>query len=207
MSERPGQSFGEQAARFSLYAPFVGFLIGFLSRSSQTPSASTAMFTINCCLIVVGLLLGIAALISMRRYGTEGILVRAIVGVFLNGMVIVALLIILLPVVQAGRMKQRLTGSWTAHPTDAPNESVVLTLRADNSFQLERTRDSEKMVSLDGTWAFTRTHLLGVEISHVTEGEASVAGKKIGLGTVTSVDDSTMVLKTDDGEERYTRTR
>jgi hypothetical protein len=89
---KPRESFGHQAAKFSLYAPIVALALGCvlngaLSKPSDDPSAGTtrlALAAINLMLIIAGTILGVVALASMRKHGTRGILVRSIVGLFLN---------------------------------------------------------------------------------------------------------------------------
>jgi hypothetical protein len=209
MSERPAQSFGEQAARFSLYAPLLAFFIGIIANASRDKaSAAMPLLIINCLLVVAGLVLGIAALVSMRRYGRQGILGRAIAGVLLNGMIVTALAAVVLPLVLAGRVKNQLPGQWSLQA--APKQvmdSTTMTLNQDGTFILESSRDSATIMSVSGTWVLTRTRVLGVNIERVKQGEPSAVGQRIGLGTVKSIDEKQMTLQTDNGEERYARVR
>src|SRR2546423_750075 len=79
------ESFGVQAARFSMYVPVAVVLIGCFSRGSgDQPSVVIAHFWLNVAPILAGFVLGIVALLSIRPFGTGGILGRAIVGVWLH---------------------------------------------------------------------------------------------------------------------------
>src|SRR4051794_3611925 len=69
---RERQSFGEQAARFSLYVPPAVLVIGCITRgNADQPGVGMTIAWINLALIVAGFLLGVAALISMRIYGRQ----------------------------------------------------------------------------------------------------------------------------------------
>src|SRR5688572_19184773 len=98
---RPKQSFGEQAARFSLYAPFAVLLIGLLTLGNRDQwGVGITIGVINILLLVAGLGLGIVALLSMRRFGRERILGRAIVGILLNGLAVGFIASALFPLLQ-----------------------------------------------------------------------------------------------------------
>jgi len=63
------QTFGEQAARFSLYTPFAALAIGiFLIRSSDRDRTPFLLGVLNESLLLVGLILGIVALLLMRKH-------------------------------------------------------------------------------------------------------------------------------------------
>lgn len=79
------QSFGEQAARFSLYSPLVVLILGIVNITKADRSVSIAIFAINLLLIISALILGVIALISMRRYGRKRILSRALDRRAVNG--------------------------------------------------------------------------------------------------------------------------
>jgi len=206
---RKRQSFGQQAARFSLYAPFVALAIGsFAMGNKDQPSVAISLGIINLALITSGLCLGIAALLSIRRYGRQGILMRAIVGVVLNTMVVVALLLVLLPAVMAGRMKEQLSRRWAMQGTQDPlSGNVTLTFDRSGSFTAEASRQDGTTTTLTGAWVFTPKRVIGVTIKQATTGDLASAGKHLGLGTVKSVDDRQLILQTDHGEETYNRLR
>src|SRR3954470_15206074 len=90
-------SFGEQAARFSLYVPLAVILVGCFSRSTTEPGVAAALAWFNVALIVAGFLLGIVALLSIRKFGPERILRRAIFGILFNGLAIALLVSVLGP--------------------------------------------------------------------------------------------------------------
>jgi hypothetical protein len=58
-------------------------------------------------------------------------------------------------------------------------------------------------VTADGHWVITKDRLIGLTIEH--SGDPAAVGEKLGLGTIRSIDDSQMVLKTTNGDETYRR--
>lgn len=201
------QTLGEQAARFSLYAPFVAFLIGAIGRGAGTePGVGIALFSINMLLILAGFGLGIFALFSMRRYGRQYILGRAIGGLLLNGIVIVCLLAFVFPLLLAGNTKGRVVGRWQMRSVAVgpQQEQIEITLNPDGTFHFTGG-GGDKAVSMDGQWVLTPKQIIGLTIERVNTGNASIIGSKIGFGTVKSVDDKKLVLGTDKGEEIYDR--
>jgi len=87
----------EQAAMFSLAAPFAGMAISVFGqgvthgdRLAASILGCTSMF-----LILAGLVLGILALVKTKRYGKKGIFGRALGGTLINGGLIVIMLLLL----------------------------------------------------------------------------------------------------------------
>jgi len=201
------QSFGEQAARFSLYAPFAVLIIGVLTAHNRNePGVATAMLIISIILILAGLGLGVTALILMGRYGRRRILGRAVVGVGFNGLIAVVVVMALLPLVVAGRMKSKLAGHWSTQVTvNHVANTIDLILDKDGTFHFDSASGGAATTSLSGTWMMDRAKVLGVHIEQVSHGDPSAAGQSIGLGRIQSVDDQQMILKTDKGQEVYTR--
>jgi hypothetical protein len=198
------QTLGEQAARFSLYAPFVAFLIGAIGRGAHTePGVGIALFSINMLLILAGFALGIFALVSMRRYGRQYILGRAIGGLLLNGIVIAGLLTFMLPILLAGNTKGQVVGRWQMRSVPVGSQKQIeITLNPDGTFHFTGS-GGVKAVSMDGQWVLTPGQVIGLTVERVDSGNASIVGSKIGFGAVKSVDDKKLVLRTDRGEEIY----
>lgn len=94
------KSFYHLAARASLYAPLFCWLLAILNNNVLGPTMGTANAQlgrniagcITMLLVPTGFVLGIIALLAMKKVGTEGIKGRAITGVILNGLIIVALI-------------------------------------------------------------------------------------------------------------------
>src|SRR5256885_694020 len=130
------ESFGVQAARFSMYVPVAVLLIGCFSRGSRDqPSVVIALFWLNVALIVAGFLLGIVALLSIRKFGTEGILGRAIVGVVLNGLAVALLVTVVLPLTRVIDVRNQVVGHWQlTNKTDPSIKQLDLTFNKDGTF-------------------------------------------------------------------------
>jgi len=157
--------------------------------------------------IVAALALGIAALVSMRKYGRRGILWRAIVGVALNGLVLAAAATLLVPMMGASRTKGQVAGRWTMQSSPhAPPGKTVVTFNADGTFAMDVADGATPIVALSGRWTMDATRVIGITVDRVTTGNAEIAGKSMGLGRVTSVDAQRLVLKADAGDETYERT-
>jgi hypothetical protein len=207
MARGEKQSFGEQAARFSLYAPFAVLIIGLLTAGNRNqPGVAMTMLVINIVVVFAGLGLGIAALILMSRYGRQRILGRAAVGVALNGLLVAVVVMALVPVVVTGRMKSRMAGHWSMHVTANPVASTIeLVLNQDGTCHFDSVNGGKATASLDGDWTMNRYRILGVRIQKVSYGDASAVGQSFGLGRVQLVDDQQMILQTDKGQEIYSR--
>ncbi|HWE96457.1 MAG TPA: hypothetical protein VG269_21020 [Tepidisphaeraceae bacterium] len=199
------QTLGEQAARFSLYAPFVAFLIGAIGRGARTePGVAIALFSINMLLILAGFALGIFALVSIRRYGSQYILGRAIGGLLLNGIVIAALILFLLPPLLAGSTKAKVPGHWHMRSVAAgPANQIDVTFNPDGTFHFVGSNGSASFF-VDGRWVLTPSRVIGLTIERA-DGGAFQVGQKIGLGKVSAIDDKVLVLGTDKGDEVYDR--
>jgi len=202
---RRKQSLGEQAARFSLYAPFAVIAIRVLTYGNSGEfDVLISIFVVNSLLIVTGFSLGIFALISMRWYGRKGILVRGVLGTLFNAIVIAAILAILLPVMLTARVKARVAGHWQYRSGAVGGMS-----RADvqfypgGKFHISAVV-SGKSVSFGGDWEFTDSREIGVTIDEVETGNPATVGQKMLLGTVEEADDH-LVLKTETGSEFYDR--
>lgn len=87
-------TFPQQAARFSCYAPVaaVGIRIITLQAEQETPFTGVIVGGLNIFLITLGFLFAIYALFSMFRNGQRGILGYAIIGLPVNGLLVVAII-------------------------------------------------------------------------------------------------------------------
>jgi hypothetical protein len=200
------QSLGEQAARFCLYAPFAVLVIGLLTLGNrEQPGVNTAIFTINCLLIVAGFALGMFALLSMHRYGRQRILGRVIIGLLLNTIIIIVTLSTLFPLIRAGRMRGQVVGHWQmqSSPKGIARQFDV-TFNKDGTFHFAGSGVGYE-AAIDGHWVLTPSFVVGLTVENVAVGDVAAVGKKMGLGVVKAIDARQMVLRTDNGDEVYTR--
>lgn len=199
------QSFGEQAARFSLYVPLAAILLGCLSRGGDEAGVAMAIGLMNLILIVAGFVLGIAALVSMLVYGRQRILARALVGVLVNGVFLVSAATLLLPAFSAKRVRDQVVGRWQLDSQagrDAPPAGIDVDLKKDGTFRLTRHDGAGGVAAAySGNWGLDRKRTLGVKVQRVEAGDPSVVGETLALGVVKSVDGRRLVLKTDAGDD------
>ncbi|HZK79922.1 MAG TPA: hypothetical protein VFC46_02620 [Humisphaera sp.] len=155
-------------------------------------------------MIAAGLILGVVALFSMRRYGRERILGRAIGGLLFNGFILVAIIVILAPSLGLVRTKKRVVGHWRLNSIHGVPK-IDLSLDENGQFTLKSSNGASPVASMEGHWIMTPKKTIGVTIERVSGGSQSTVGTKFGLGTVKSVDDEHLILQTDNGEETYAR--
>jgi tetratricopeptide (TPR) repeat protein len=84
------EPFSKQAAKVCLVVPFFcGVMIIITKRAvQQHPFTSQFIPLICAALVVLAFFMGIVALPGMRKYGTRGIALPALIGLFLNGLII-----------------------------------------------------------------------------------------------------------------------
>lgn len=207
-------SFGVQAAKFSMYAPAVAFVLGLFLLSQpgdSTAGAKTmaqvriAVGGLNAALLLGGLAMGVVALSLVGKFGREGILGRAIVGVTVNGLLVGLMAIALVPAMSAGRVRNRVVGHWRG-PQATPARAMDVAFDADGTFTMASAPGVvAPKVAVAGHWYFTRDQLIGVEVDRVDTGDPGAVGKKMGLGKVKTISDAELVLSTDHGDERFAR--
>lgn len=203
---REPQTFGVQAARFSLYVPLALAVINLLTLGNRKErGVALAVGAIDAALVLAALILAVAALISMRRYGRKGIYGRAVAGLVLNGLIIASSIFVLVPVMLTARMQKQLIGHWQMHTASAGQPvQHDLVLNGDGTYRLTRS-GAVGAVALDGRWVLTPQHAVGVAIDHVSTGDPAAVGKQFGLGTVKTLSGEQLVLATSNGEETYQR--
>ena len=188
---------GEQAAKFSMYAPLVALAIGCLGRAGgmQDRSAAMVLATINMLLIVAGFILGIVALISVKKHSPERILGRAIIGIILNGLVLALILFAFSSMGSAGQIKKQVVGAWQYQSGPDRNlKTALITFNADDTFKMQSTFVSGGGVSMTGKWSFSPPG-----------SDGSMNGQKIALGAVKRVDLRELVLASEKGDETFKR--
>jgi len=202
------ESFGVQAARFSLLAPLTVVLIGVLTRLSlgQFPRVVIAIAWINGGLIVIGFLLAVAALISMRRFGPDRILIQGIVGGVINGAFFVIFLGAIMSARALVRNRELLMSHWQMQSgPDKSFKSLDLTLKPDNTFVMEGDKVEGQHLKMAGSWDVSARGLLGVMVGQVNAENTDLKGKHVNLGTVKTINEQQLILSTDKGEEIYRR--
>lgn len=87
---KPSQNFGMQAAKASWVAPIVAVALNVISNSAMQGRTEKAIIGFaSLAIYLIGLVSGIIALSLVRKYGRRGILIPAIVGVCINGSLVV----------------------------------------------------------------------------------------------------------------------
>jgi hypothetical protein len=79
------KAFAHQAAKLSWVCPIIIFLLLVAGKQVSSP---VILDLIALLLIVVGLLFGVIALFGISKHGTKGILAPAIVGIIINGLLL-----------------------------------------------------------------------------------------------------------------------
>jgi hypothetical protein len=105
MAER--EPFAVQAAKFSMWAPLILILINMAARmAGLDDSVLMAIGGVAAISYVVAFILGIVALFGIRKHGRHGILVRAVLGILINGLIL-GLAISLVPALAKARERAR----------------------------------------------------------------------------------------------------
>jgi hypothetical protein len=101
------EPFAVQAAKFSLWAPLILIVINLAAKmAGLDESVLTAIGGVAAISYVVAFILGIVALFGIRKHGRQGILVRAVLGIMINGLIIV-FAISLIPMMATARERAR----------------------------------------------------------------------------------------------------
>lgn len=197
---KPTQSFGEQAARISLYAPIMAIALAL--GTLIEPSFAITIAYVNAFLIVTGIVLGTVALVSILRRGRR-IPGRAIAGLVLNGVAILPIFAVAWPFFLIGHTKGQIIGHWRTR-SNGYNQSTDFTFNQDETFRFTDYVGGVE-VSLNGHWAITPDRVISVKIDRVGAGNNATLGNKLVLGAVRTVNDQEMILMTDHGPRAYDR--
>ena len=127
--------------------PLVAIVINCAGINNKDVTMTIVIGVVNLILILAGFFLGIAALISIRRYGSKGILGRAIGGVCLNGLFLLAGLIALMPILERNRLAAKLPGHWRLVSSTATTSvsNVDLIFNPDGTFQMKGPPEKPSM--------------------------------------------------------------
>ena len=200
--------FAEHAAKFSLYAPVAVFLLGCCMFGTKDRGVGTALAALSVLLVAVGMCLGIFAVLSVKKYGPERILARAIGGIILNGIAIAMIGGLVMMARSPAMIKKQLPGRWQLVPAaSSPVKQFDMTLNADGTFKVVNTRKDGAVRAFTGTWNLSAARLLRLNIQNVVGSDVSMKGQDLGLGVVKSIDAKQMTLATSDGDETYQRAR
>jgi len=95
-TEKPKVPFAKQAAKVSLYVPFIAIGVNLLTKSIQQSSKLSAFAISSVCsvLIIIGFIFGIIALLGMKKHGKKGILWRSIIGLSVNSFLIISAILL-----------------------------------------------------------------------------------------------------------------
>jgi hypothetical protein len=109
-SAPPATSFAEIAAQISWITPIAGVAMNFaMAAASASTNAKGFIALFSLALFFLGLIFGIIALFQVRRHGTKGVLIPAIVGVSLNAILLlfVTIVVILVTVMTVNHLSQQ----------------------------------------------------------------------------------------------------
>src|SRR4029079_2571363 len=110
--QEPATPFAEHAAKFSLYAPIAVFLLGCCMFGNKDRGVGLALAGLSMLLVAAGLCMGIFALLSVRKYGPERLLGRAVGGIILNGIALAMIGGLLVMARSPAVIKRQLPGRW-----------------------------------------------------------------------------------------------
>ncbi len=197
--------FAVQAAQFSLYAPIVAIVLGcitFGTREKQ-PTAGLIIGGTNALIILLGFVFGIVALFGMRKHGKEGILVRAIIGVVLNGLFLLSFVAVALAIFRGTNIRPQVVGSWTmTKPAHGYNMDMNIDFADDGTFHWVTNFDTvpPRIAEIEGEWTLDK-RAIGLTIRKVVAGDQNAVGTSIPLGVVKTVNDTELILLHKDGED------
>ena len=98
----PKPNFGMQCAKASWIAPIIAVVLNLITLQGNPNDQHGGVLTrtiigfASLVIYAIGLVLGIMALTSIRRYGRRGIVGPAIVGVSINGALVVIFLLVIM---------------------------------------------------------------------------------------------------------------
>ena len=202
------QTFGEQAARFSLYAPFVALGIGILLiRDSATGGLKFSLAVLNCILIGAGLVFGVVALALIRRHNRRRILGRALVGVLLNAFLAVSATTFFLTARHRVSLGDQVVGHWqTTTKTPAMIVTGDFFYKPDGTFDMKTTRSDGLTVNVHGRWGLSKSNQLVLSPTQ-SDGDQAILKQQLVLGKVMQADDQQLILDTGSGQEISHRIR
>jgi hypothetical protein len=92
-----GANLGTQLAKASWMAPIIGIALNVLTASSTNTRIGKLVIGLSSLgIYLLGLIFGIAALLTMRKHGQRGILAPAITGVTINGILVLLFAVVLI---------------------------------------------------------------------------------------------------------------
>jgi hypothetical protein len=150
----PRKPFAAQAAQVAFWAPVVAIALWLATDSIRQSNATVGAFIayINIALIGASLILGIIALVGMRRHGPRGILVRSILGILLSSLIPVSVAYLAIPR-DAEEFVQRLYGTWqtTLSSPGSPDVQNQIVLSPDHHASA-RFIVEKKTLTVTGHW-------------------------------------------------------
>ncbi len=167
--------FAVQAAMFSLYAVPAAMVVGLFARIAPA-SANDPVRWVVLAVVAAGFVLGVWALVAMRWTGRRGVLVRAVVGLLLNGSILAAVGAADLGMFNARGLDPKvLVGRWTRRvPTRIANLEDTLSLAADGTCrETFRLPTSTVVDDWSGTWELDGRRRLVVAVARVDAGAAA----------------------------------
>jgi hypothetical protein len=151
----PRKPLAQQAAQVAFWAPIVATALALTTGSIRQSNPAVAAFIgyLNIALTGGSLVLGVVALVGMRRHGPRGILVRSIVGILLSSLLLVSVAYLALMPRPADLFVQRLVGTWqtTLSAPGSPDVQNQIVLSADRHASARFTVE-KKTLTVTGQW-------------------------------------------------------
>lgn len=180
--------FAYQAARFSFWAPIaalvLGWLVSAMLRDAATApggmqASATLVLVTVVALNLAAVVLGVVALVAMRRLGRTGLLWRAGGGVVMGLLILVSLGSIARRVTSDLQLRRALVGEWEMETTVAGRApaKIDVTLRQEGTAAV-RIEGGGKAATLTGVWAVLKDAGTGKRVLAVKwdAGQANVLG-------------------------------
>jgi hypothetical protein len=175
--------------------------------AKESPIISLVIGAICAIGIVLGLVAGIVALFGIRRHGTKGILVPALIGIGLNGtfLALSGLVVVLLlrgdfPLAADLDRRKQLVGEWEM---TGPEKGTVTTLvlRDDGTFRFRILGD--RVADFSGSWKVQRNRLV-LAVDKIEDGNRDNIGAEL-RWSIDRIEADKVIFQAADGTLSYKR--
>ena len=218
------QPFAYKAAQIAFACPFVAivfalclnFALGTMTDSSAAGMIGTARLVglLFCsALYVIGLVMGIVALASIRRYGAKGLVVRPVIGMVLSALILFIIVAAVGREPATVKTTKAIVGDWYSKVSNGGQSAHVhMRLSSDGTGTWELT-DGPNPMSFHGVWKVGQVKdSPNLGLTFKFDPDAKTPANLKGLGwSIEQFDSARLELSTNDTQghrvpEIYTRT-